>query len=177
MTVRLHERLFGRTIGSILVDRYEKHLARVVLYGLCMFDEIEITEERPVQKIKGLYREPSAIRRSLAQLADLLISTALGGGQIIEGVVTTMSRRPYRRLDCDGRAIAYIRVRPRRAHIRVDITGLWIAPRYSRLRVPGAGGTIVLVGTTEADIIEIATFLEETVRRTREAFLAAKSRR
>lgn len=147
-----------------------------------MFDDAEITAERPahvpVPKASALYREPSSIKRSLTALADLLIDRAFNGPHnIVEGVVTTMSRRPYRRLDCDDRALAYIRVRPRRGHIRVDITGLWIAPRYSRLRVPGAGGTIVLVGYNEADMEEIAVYLDETVRRTREAFIAAKSRR
>ena len=67
-----------------------------------------------------------------SQLVEQIESTQTG---IQEGVVMTMSRPPYRRLDCEGRALAYVRVRPTKQWVRVDISDLWFPPSSDPLIV------------------------------------------
>lgn len=130
-----------------------------------------------VPKTRPPDRPTSGIKKRLASLVDTLIAAALGGGAIFEGVVTSMHRPPYRRLDCDGRALAYIRTRPYKNELRVDVTGMWLlAKRKSRLRVHAPGGMMALVAHDELEVAEIAAYLNETVARTRAAFAAKKRR-
>jgi hypothetical protein len=53
-----------------------------------------------------------------ARLIDRVLSTDPG---IEEGVVMTLEKMPYRRLDCGGRALCYIRVRPTKRVVRIDL--------------------------------------------------------
>lgn len=110
-----------------------------------------------------------ALRRHLVDLAERFIKTVLADSElgVYEGVVMTVGPPPYRRLDCDGRALAYIRVRPRKRAVRVDVTGLWAVPPVRRCRVANAGGSATFLLRTEPDGDEIADVLLETVRRTR----------
>jgi hypothetical protein len=114
-------------------------------------------------------RTTTPLRRTLFSLADGLMDRMLASGMISEGVITTMARRPYRRLDCDGRALAFVRVQPKKREIRVEITDQWVISPVSRLRAPAARG-IALIARTDQDIIEIAAYLHDTIRRTRGAF-------
>lgn len=86
---------------------------------------------------------------------------------ITEGTVLCTGPAPYRRLDCDGRALAYIRSRPRKRAVRIDVTGLWRAPGRSRLVIPAAGGTATLLVRSEADLSDAIRFLVRAVERTR----------
>jgi len=105
----------------------------------------------------------------LRRLAGELIAAALEAGVsgLTEGTVLSSGPAPYRRLDCDGRALAYIRPRPRKKAVRVDITGLWRAPRGSKLRLPSAGGAAALLLKSEVEVYEAVRFLVQTVERTR----------
>lgn len=105
----------------------------------------------------------------LNRLVSELIAEVLDVGvdRLSEGQVMTSGPAPYRRLDCDGRALAYIRARPRKKGVRVDITGLWQAPRNSSLRIPNAGGAVSLLFKSEVELYEVARFLIGTVERTR----------
>jgi hypothetical protein len=83
-----------------------------------------------------------------------------------EGTVMCVGPAPYRRLDCGGRALAYVRLRPRKGFVRVDVSGLWRAPAASALRVPGAGGAASLALRTEADRRAAVEFLKLTIEET-----------
>ncbi len=119
--------------------------------------------------------DPKAV---LQRLANELVNAALEAGVpgLEEGTVLSSGPAPYRRLDCDGRALAYIRVRPRKRAVRVDVTGLWQAPRSSRLRLPNAGGAASLLLRSEVEVYEAVRFLAATVERTRRAEQSAAER-
>lgn len=85
---------------------------------------------------------------------------------VVEGKVLCAGPVPYRRLDCDGRTLAYVRARPRKRAVRVDVTGLWKAPSRSRLVVPAAGGVATLLIRSEGDLDDAVRFLRRTVERT-----------
>lgn len=86
---------------------------------------------------------------------------------VTEGRVMTIGPPPYRRLDCDGRALAYVRRRTRKKAVRVDVSGLWAAERPSRIRVPTASGSATLMVRCADDLDEALAFLRDTVERTR----------
>ena len=88
---------------------------------------------------------------------------------VSEGIVLCTGPAPYRRLDCDGRALAYVRCRRLRRAVSVDVTGQWKAPARSRLVVPAAGGAATLLVRSEADLADAVKFLVRAVERTREA--------
>ncbi len=116
------------------------------------------------------------LRAFLEALANQLVDGASELGlHIKEGVVMTYGPAPYRRLDCDGRALAYIRVRPRKLAVRVDITGLWIVERDNALRRASAAssGTFFIRDVTDAD--SVVQTLGRTVIETRLAYAAEKA--
>ncbi|MBX2810410.1 MAG: hypothetical protein KTR25_01310 [Myxococcales bacterium] len=107
------------------------------------------------------------IRRLLDQLGSELISRIIGNqSAITEGQVMTVGPPPYRRLDCDGRALAYIRSRPRKVSVRVDVSGLWVAPSSCTLQIPSASGIALLIQTYK-DIEPAVAFLDQVVSTTR----------
>ncbi len=97
-------------------------------------------------------------------IQGVVTEPALG---VTEGTVLCTGPAPYRRLDCDGRALAYVRCRPRKRAVRVDVTGLWRAPGRSRLIIPAAGGAATLLVRSEADLADAVRFLVRAVERTR----------
>lgn len=100
-------------------------------------------------------------------VTDLIREVAKLAPDVREGVVMTTGPAPYRRIDCDGRALAYIRVRPRKRAIRIDVSGLWTPPRNSRLAVATATGLICLLVEDPRDLREASSYLAEIVRHTR----------
>ena len=69
----------------------------------------------------------------------------------------------YRRLDCGARALAYLRVRPQKGLLRIDVTGLWVLPRSSPIGVPNAAGAVTLLVGTDEQKREAMTLLLEIV--------------
>jgi hypothetical protein len=108
-------------------------------------------------------------REDLVQLASELIADLnYHAPHIREGQVMTIGPAPYRRIDCDRRALAYVRARPRKGMVRVDITGLWKAPRReSRLCEQSSCGTATLFLRSREDKNEAIAFLLEVVEETR----------
>jgi hypothetical protein len=104
----------------------------------------------------------------LEDLATELIMqlTDLPAG-IREGIVMSVGPLPYRRLDCDGRALAYVRTRPKKRMVRVDVSGLWLANKPSRLRMRNANGAATLIVKSRKDVLEAAEYLRDIVERTR----------
>lgn len=104
----------------------------------------------------------------LQRIAEVLVTAAESAGVegLLEGDVLCAGPRPYRRLDCDGRALAYIRVRQRKKAVRIDVTGLWRAGS-SRLSVPTASGAASLLVKSEIEAYDAVRFLVATVERTR----------
>jgi hypothetical protein len=114
----------------------------------------------------------SDLEMRLTNFVEMLIGAATQSGVVHEGPVTTTGPSPYRRLDCDGRALAYIRVRPKKRGVRVDLSGLWCTPDLTRLRVIGAGGCASLLLRSAQDVREAVSYLHLTVESTRGTFSA-----
>lgn len=116
-------------------------------------------------------------RAELGSLADELIAElARLSPDIREGTVMTLGPAPYRRLDCDRRALAYVRARPRKGLVRIDISGLWVLPRESPLAGAGSGASLTLVLRSRADKTEAIAFLLATVETTRAQHARAQAR-
>lgn len=104
----------------------------------------------------------------LGNLTSELIRALLEADlDIQEGKVMTEGDAAYRRLDCDQRALAYLRARPKKKAVRIDVSGLWRTPRSSRLRIPNAGGAATLLVKSKSDARIAVRFLKETVEKTR----------
>ena len=112
--------------------------------------------------------EDNRVLHGLIELADRLVRSATDETEdILEGRVMTVGPPPYRRLDCDGRALAYIRQRPKKRAVRVDVSGLWVPDPGCPLCVPSAGGATSVFVHNEHEALIAAMFLRETVARTR----------
>lgn len=112
--------------------------------------------------------EQQELVQDLATLASALIeemTRAVAG--VREGTVMTIGPAPYRRLDADGRALAYVRVRPKRRAVRVDVSGLWQVSCPSRLRFPAAGGAATILVERLDQLPEAVSFLTACVEETR----------
>lgn len=108
--------------------------------------------------------------RDLHQWMNEIVRVVTHSGErIFEGIVMTPGPPPYRRLDCDGRALAYLRLRSRKGGVRIDISGLWVPPRTSPLSIPTASGAASLMVRQREEIGEAVAFLFETVSATRHA--------
>lgn len=109
------------------------------------------------------------IRRLLDRLAEELIQRILETYETVqEGKVMTVGPPPYRRLDCDGRALAYIRSRPRKISVRMDVSGLWLTTFKSPLQVPSASGVAILIRSYK-DLDEAVAFLGKIIKATHDA--------
>ena len=83
----------------------------------------------------------------------------------------------YRRLDCDGRALAYLRPRTRpSASVRVDLSGLWVRPGPCTLEIAGRTGSASLLIVRPQQIAEAARYLAWAVANMR-ALLAGERAR
>lgn len=86
------------------------------------------------------------MRAQLELMMETLVTEAITRHpDIEEGRVLTVGPPAYRRLDCDGRALAYLRARPRRAAVRLDVSGLWLPPWESPLAIPSSMGATLLL--------------------------------
>lgn len=91
------------------------------------------------------------IEEKLGELVeDLIRAVRAGEPRVTEGTVMTRGAPRYRRLDLGGRALAYVRRRPKKRAVRIDVPGLWSIPR-SRLSVPSATGATLVV-RSELDV-------------------------
>jgi hypothetical protein len=122
------------------------------------------------------------LERRTTALEELLETMFRGLERIdpdaLEGRVMSEGPPPYRRIDLDGRALAYVRARPKRRALRVDVTGLWKGDLPCALKTETATGSACLIVRTRADVDEAIRFLHESVQRTRRVrSIAARSLR
>ena len=112
--------------------------------------------------------KPSTLHQTLESIVAALIDRLTRSDEmgISEGTVMTPGPPPYRRLDCGGRALAYIRERPRKRAVRVDLSGLWQPKRPSSLQVESSSGSASLMIRSLEEIEEAIAFLEEAVLHT-----------
>jgi hypothetical protein len=109
------------------------------------------------------------IEQYVTDLAEMVVAIAtdpklaIGEGQ----VRSPKAAAPYRRLDCERRALAYVRARPKKRIVRIDISCLWTLPHESSLRKPSAT-SVALEVTSEKEAREAAEYLQAIVRHTRE---------
>ncbi len=95
----------------------------------------------------------------LTQLMNAFMERMTTISGVTEGRVLTVGPPPYRRLDCDGRALAYVRVRRRQGIVRIDVSSLWNAERASsRLRIPTASGAATLALKSDVDLDDAFEF-------------------
>ena len=103
---------------------------------------------------------------NLTELMNAFMERMTTISGVTEGRVMTVGPPPYRRLDCNGRALAYVRVRRRQGIVRVDVSGLWKAERApSRLRIPTVSGSATLALRSAVDLGEAFEFLYHIVAR------------
>lgn len=108
-------------------------------------------------------------KQHLTQLRDALIEGLLQrSSQISEGKVMTVGPPPYRRIDARGRALAYIRVRPRKLAVRIDMSGLWLTPAPSPLQIPSTSGATLLLRELK-DVEPAIEFLVDAMKSTFDA--------
>ncbi len=96
--------------------------------------------------------------------------------EITEGLVRSERAAPYRRLDCHGRALAFVRRRPRKNGVRVDISTLWLLPELPAIAIPARGVGASLMLRTMSDVAIAVAFLAATVECTRAAHEAHRAR-
>lgn len=108
------------------------------------------------------------IRILLEHLADrFVIRLTELEPSVTEGAVMTSGPPPYRRLDCDHRALVYVRCRPRKVAVRMDLSGLWRIPEPSPLRVPSASGATLMI-RAYPDVEEAVAYVRKALVLTRE---------
>ncbi len=118
------------------------------------------------------------VRESLEPVAEQLVRLLCGASMgITEGQVMTPGPPPYRRLDCDARALCYIRVRPKKRGVRVDLSGLWFIAGSSRFRIPGSSGMASFMIHDPAHAFELAEYLRDVVHYTRHRYAEDRQRR
>ena len=118
-----------------------------------------------------MHRNDSTVTHRLERLAARVIDdlTEQPTAGICEGKVMTVGPPPYRRLDCDSRALAYIRSRPRKRAVRIDISALWDARHECPLRIQSSSSAATLMLASDLDVDEAVSFIREAVARTRAA--------
>ncbi len=82
----------------------------------------------------------------LHRLAEAFVVaiTATGLG-ITEGLVRSQrDPAPYRRFDCDRRALVYLRIRPKKDLVRIDLAGHWLAPARNALSLGRSRGVLAI---------------------------------
>ncbi len=94
------------------------------------------------------------MKEQLDWLADQLIQTLCARDpEIAEGFVRTVGPPGYRRLDYRNRALAYVRSRPKKAIVRIDVPGIWRGPLTCSLSMASANGWALAL-RTEHDVPE-----------------------
>ena len=104
----------------------------------------------------------------LAILAEKLIAEVVASELgIREGIVMSLAGvAPYRRLDCDGKALCYVRCRPQKRAVRIDVSGLWRRPPRATSLLSSSSSLTLMVSRYE-DIEEAAAYLRSVVQATR----------
>lgn len=110
-----------------------------------------------------------------AKVIDDLIARKVGATR--GNVQTTQKKPPYQRIDCDNRALAYVRVRPRKKIVRIELAGKWKVPRASPLMIDSKGGPPVLALRWPKDQEEAIAFLTEVIIETRASEARVLSKR
>lgn len=103
------------------------------------------------------------LERHLKELAEALIrAVEVRVPEVREGAVATIAGPPpYRRLDGRGRTFAFVRVRPKKRLVRVDLTGRWRPPAVSRLALASASAFTLAI-RSRMDIPDAVDFLART---------------
>lgn len=89
-----------------------------------------------------LVQRHQRLERLVEAFVIALIGTELG---ISEGQVRSQrDPAPYRRFDCDRRALLYLRVRPKKDLLRIDLAGHWLAPARNPLSLGRSRGVLAI---------------------------------
>lgn len=108
------------------------------------------------------------------RLVQSLVSSGLG---LREGEVMSPGPAPYRRVDGDARALVYVRVRPKKRAVRVDLSGLWCIAGECRFRIPGSTGMASFLISELEHAEELARYLIDVVYFTRRRYAEERTRR
>ena len=118
-----------------------------------------------------------ARRAAIERLTGILVDRARSLPDVSEGRVRGRNCAGYRRLDCGGRALAFVRGRPSAGGVRVDVSGLWVRPSRSGLEITKPAGPPSLLVRTDSDVAEVLAFLVATIGATRHAYAREAARR
>lgn len=117
-----------------------------------------------------------ARRAAVERLTGILVAQARSLPGVLEGRVRGRNRAGYRRLDCGGRALAFIRGRPSAGGVRIDVSGLWVRASTSALEITKPAGPPALLVRTDRDIAEALAFLRATIGATDRAYAREAAR-
>jgi hypothetical protein len=117
--------------------------------GFMNLDQLAITHYLGPRRPSPAASWPSTIAQRNERLERLveafviaLVGTELG---ITEGLVRSQrDPAPYRRFDCDRRALLYLRIRPKKDLIRIDLAGHWLAPARNALSLGRSRGVLAI---------------------------------
>jgi hypothetical protein len=114
-----------------------------------------------------------------AHLLDTVICALLAEvpGTTEGQVMTAQDRAPYRRIDCDGRALVYVRPLRRRGAVRIDVSGLWCVEREASIRIATGTGSATLLLKVREQVEPAVAYVRDAVLRTREAYARERRRR
>lgn len=119
-----------------------------------------------------------AYREQLEPIAEHLVQRLVSSGVgLREGEVMSPGPAPYRRVDGDSRALVYVRIRPKKRAVRVDLSGLWCIAGECRFRVPGSTGMASFLISELSHADELARYLVDVVYFTRRRYAEERTRR
>lgn len=119
-----------------------------------------------------------AYRLQLEPVAEHLVQHLVSSGVgLREGEVMSPGPAPYRRVDGDSRALVYVRIRPKKRAVRVDLSGLWCIAGECRFRIPGSTGMASFLISELSHAEELARYLVDVVYFTRRRYAEERTRR
>ena len=104
------------------------------------------------------------VRRALKQLANRFTLLAMTQEPMLyEGVVKSVGRQPYKRLDWRGRAVLYIHLRPRKILLRLEFANYLKTPKPCVISDRSSHGPVLEI-RRQGDFPDALRYLSEILK-------------